>query len=285
MVVSLGVEVAALILGIIAWKSRIGKAAVMVVVLLPLITYGIYSVHMWDVVADYEAEQKTLRNAKGIVNVAKHPAGPSITNLPQSKTTTAAPKRVRHFTTGQSVNTIACSPDGKLIAIANGNPTFPLRDGWKPAAEILDAESGNTVVSLKLTTDDEDTLLDATERDPHFEVKALAFSPDGNMVAVGTSIGQVKLFNARTGELLRSLDDEQEKLADKKTPEKFSSLKRAMGSVASLAFSPDGSLLAACGGSFDDVPLVRESIEQLRDISHGSGPAENMGCQIRDAQT
>jgi hypothetical protein len=78
------------------------------------------------------------------------------------------------------------------------------------------------------------------------------------MVAVGTSIGQVKLFKARTGELVRSLDDEQAKRADKRTPENLNALTRAMGHVTSLAFSPDGSLLAMCGGSIDEFhnPLV-----------------------------
>ncbi|MHB1037697.1 MAG: WD40 domain-containing protein [Pirellulales bacterium] len=193
---------------------------------------------------------------------------------PQEKTTTAESKSIKHFTTGASVTTIACSEDGKLIAIANGNPTFigsRVKDNWKPSAEILDAGTGKTVVSLKLTTAEEDAVLAATERVSHFEVKALAFSPDGNIVAVGTSIGQVKLFNARTGELVRSLDDEKAKLADKKTPEKWRSLRRAMGSVASLAFSPDGSLLAICGRSFGDFSRVFDSVERLDEFSTGPG--------------
>ncbi|MHC4406283.1 MAG: WD40 domain-containing protein, partial [Planctomycetota bacterium] len=191
------------------------------------------------------------------------------------KTASAMPKRVHHFTsltTGNNVR-IACSADGKLIAIANGNPTRignRLKDNWKPSTEILDAETGKTVVSLQLTTGDEDTLLAAAERS-HFEVTALALSPDGSMVAVGTSVGQVKLFNARTGELVRPLDDKGEKLADKKTPEHLKWLSRAMGSVTSLAFSPDGSLLATCGRSFDDSPLVREGMERLREFSTGPG--------------
>ena len=81
-------------------------------------------------------------------------------------------------------------------------------------------------------TDDEAILFAATEHS-HFEVTALAFSPDASVVAVGTSVGQVKLFNARTnlvaGVLVRSLDDEPAKLADKQTPEKLKSLRRAMG--------------------------------------------------------
>lgn len=64
-------------------------------------------------------------------------------------------------------------------------------------------------------------------------------------------------------ELVLSLDDEPAKLADKTTAERLKSLARAMGGVASLAFSPDGSLLAMCGGSFGDVPLGFENVRGL----------------------
>ena len=181
---------------------------------------------------------------------------------PQPKATEAVPRRVHHFanlTTGHNLK-IACSPDGKRIAIANANPTIVQEtsikgraaDNWKPVVHVLDTETGKIVVSLKLTTADEDTVLAATERITHIETTALAFSPDGNLLAVGTSIGQLKLFSTLTGELMRSLDDEKSRLADKETPENWKSLKRAIGSVGSLAFSPDGTMLVMCGGSFAD---------------------------------
>ena len=70
---------------------------------------------------------------------------------------------------------------------------------------------------------------------------------------------------------MRSLDDEAAKLAGKKTPENWKSLRRAMGSVASLAFSPDGSLFAICGGSFGDYSRVFDSVERLDEFSTGPG--------------
>ncbi|MGD0899700.1 MAG: protein kinase, partial [Thermoguttaceae bacterium] len=213
---------------------------------------------LWNGVSQHlvAAAASGNQRAKAALEKFDHP------DKSQPKTTEAMPRRLHHFaarTTGNSAR-IACSADGRLIAIANGNPTIIhqtstksiVSDNWKPSADILDAQTGKTVVSLKLTTAEEDAVLAATERVSHVEATALAFSPDGNLLAVGTSIGQVKLFNARTGELVRSLDDEKAKLADKETPEKWKSLKRAMGSVASLAFSPDGRLLAVCGGSFAD---------------------------------
>jgi WD40 repeat protein len=80
----------------------------------------------------------------------------------------------------------------------------------------------------------------------------------------------VKLFDARSGELIRSLDDAAAKRADKKAPEKFQALTRAMGSVEGLAFSPDGSLLAVCGNSIAEGPLVPERLE--RGGLRGTGP-------------
>jgi WD40 repeat protein len=71
------------------------------------------------------------------------------------------------------------------------------------------------------------------------------------------------LFRARTGQLVRSLEDQQAKRADGETPEDRKSPPRALGSVASLAFSPDGSLLAVCGDSVDDHPTTAEGSQDL----------------------
>ena len=146
-----------------------------------------------------------------------------------------------------------------------------MADNWQPSVKIIDAKTLELVVSLKFSTKEEDAVLAATERVSRFEVKTLAFSPDGRLLAVGTSIGQVKLFDLRTGELVRSLDDERAKLADKKTPESWKPLRRAMGSVASLQFSPDGSLLATCGRSFDDFSSVFDGVEPWRESSADPG--------------
>ena len=171
---------------------------------------------------------------------------------PQPKPTSAMLQRIHHFPTGDPVKTIACSANGKLIAIANGQ---------KPSAEVLDAATGKTVVSLKLTTNDEDILLYATNRTSY--VESLAFSPDGSLLAIGTKLGQAKLFDARTGELVRSLHDQHAKYTDWKTRKPLKSPERAMGTVESLVFSPNGSLLAMCGSSFDDGALYDYDFERF----------------------
>jgi serine/threonine protein kinase/WD40 repeat protein len=195
-----------------------------------------------------------------------------------TKATVNQPTRKHHFATDMAVNTIAFSADGKRIAIANDSRSADLLEDktsgaeakWKPAVEIIDAERGNSIISLPLLTGTEEKLFAATERTLHFEVTALAFSPNDDVLAIGTNIGQVKLFSVGIREI-HTLDDVRGKNADKNTPEKLKSLFRAMGSVASLAFSPDGSLLAVCGGSFADVPLTSDGIRRLGEHTTSPG--------------
>ena len=73
--------------------------------------------------------------------------------------------------------------------------------------------------SLQLVTAEEQVALAATPRISHVEATSLAFSPDGSLLAVGTNIGQVKLFNTSTGEVSQVFDDRSARLADKETPE------------------------------------------------------------------
>jgi len=189
-----------------------------------------------------------------------------------------SPQRFNYFTTGHSIH-VACSADGKLIAVANGNPTRILQVGgtsrlkgnWKATVDILDAATEKTVVSLQVTGAAEEAALSAIPRMTHAEGTALAFSPAGDAIAVGTSIGQVKLFDPRTGKLILSLDDSSARLADKDTPESWKPLPRALGSVESLAFSPDGSLLAVCGGTFGNFADAFDGISRLTREVTGPG--------------
>jgi WD40 repeat protein len=208
------------------------------------------------------AEKSYVVPAARIIELCARLGEATADPMKEASKQSAAPKRLRQFPISHRVGAIACSADGELIAITNSNVTFPLTADWKPVVEILDAKTGKTVASLSLATDEERQALIATEGLPGFEVGPLVFSPDGTVLAVSTGLGQLKLFNPRSGELIRSLDDEKARLADKATPEKVKPLPRAMGRIASLAFSPDGSLLASCGESFADVAGHWDRIER-----------------------
>lgn len=169
-----------------------------------------------------------------------------------------------------SSSQIAYSADGSRIAVANGDPRLVMRtDGtsriqgsWMPMVEILNGETGKGAGPVRLN---------AIEGLSHFTITAVAFSPDGNLLAVGTSIGQVLLYDVSSRTLARSLDDETGRLADSATVGGLKSIPRAVGSVASLAFSPDGKLLAVCGGAFSDVPLVPGTTRRLTRSVTGPG--------------
>ena len=136
-------------------------------------------------------------------------------------------KPMRRLTTSSS-SLVAYSADGRLIASVNNNPplvwktdgTSRVQRNWTPTVAILNGETGKGAGSVTL---------DAVEELYHFRVTALAFSPAGNLLAVGTSIGQVLLFNARSLALVRSLDDEMSRLADSSKSGRFGSIPRAMG--------------------------------------------------------
>jgi dipeptidyl aminopeptidase/acylaminoacyl peptidase len=63
--------------------------------------------------------------------------------------------------------------------------------------------------------------------------------------------------------MVRALDDREPRLGDKETPESWKPMVRGLGSTRSVAFSPDGNLLAACGESFADFSDVFDGIESL----------------------
>jgi WD40 repeat protein len=79
-------------------------------------------------------------------------------------------------------------------------------------------------------------------------VGAVAFSPDGQVVASGGSDNAVKLWNAQTGELIRTLYGHAD-------------------NVSALAFSPDGEILASGAGGFDE---PSDSTIKLWQVSDGT---------------
>src|SRR5439155_12390194 len=71
----------------------------------------------------------------------------------------------------------------------------------------------------------------------YFSVTAVAYTPDGSMVASGGDDGTIKLWRVVDGMLLRTLAGHQ-------APPAFY---RKTAAIQSLAFSPDGTTLASAG--------------------------------------
>ncbi|MBK8023607.1 MAG: TIR domain-containing protein [Chloroflexi bacterium] len=124
----------------------------------------------------------------------------------------------------QAINAVAFHPTRSNIAVTGtSNGTLTLWDvaEWQPLAQV--------------STD---------------FVEAVAFSPDGRLIAVGmaASTGNLGLFDAETLEVVTMLDEHSE-------------------DVISLAFSPDGALLLA--GSEDATASLWEISSRERLITYG----------------
>jgi WD40 repeat protein len=105
------------------------------------------------------------------------------------------------------LHTVAFSPDGKTLAFGG---------------------SGSVIRRIDLATGTPLSELTWKERSPGDNVYTLAFSPDSKVLACGGERGSLLLWDAATGEVLRSLTPPDVK-------------------AAQVAFSPDGTLLAAAG--------------------------------------
>ena len=181
-------------------------------------------------------------------------------------------ERIHNFTNLTTGNRgkIAISPDGKTFALANGNPTMTILDktrvdlkGWQATLQIFDCETGEEIRSISLLSNDETEVVNGDNPVRYMQVEAIKYSPDGRTIAVGTNVGQVKLFELNSGELVHTLDDETSRLADEKTPDSWDGLKRALGNVKAIAFSPDGEQLATIGGSFADFSERFDRVERM----------------------
>jgi WD40 repeat protein len=132
------------------------------------------------------------------------------------------------------VNSVAFSPDGRLLASGSDDYTIRLWDvATGSLVRTLTGHTSTVVRSALLAGSDDDTIkLWCSHRQPRVghtnDVNSVAFSPDGRLLASGSDDDTIKLWDVATGSLVRTLGHTNDN---------------------SVAFSPDGRLLAS--GSVD----------------------------------
>lgn len=154
---------------------------------------------------------------------------------------------------GRDVNSVVFSPDGNMIASGSGNGSIRL---WNAnTGKFIKYLVGHTksVNSVAFSPDGETLLstgadgvclwhVNTGEYIEEFQVPAVsaAFSPDGKTCAIGCETG-ISVRNAHTLQFLESLTK------NIGSEDKFRG--KDIGSIGSVAFSPDGNTIVSCGGN------------------------------------
>ncbi len=136
------------------------------------------------------------------------------------------------------IRNVVASPDGKLVATVADDML----------CKIWDATSGEL----------RHTLIEHKPMTPHHfpsMLYAVAFSPDGQFLATGDKVGHIAVWEVASGKKVSELEAPVMYTWDPKQR------RHSIGGIRSLAFSPDGKLLAAGG------------VGTIGNIDHLDGPS------------
>ena len=156
-----------------------------------------------------------------------------------------APEKLWEDDQGNTVWSVAFSPDGQRIATGGNNFKIVVYDS-KTGVKLWEDDQGNTVISVAFSPDgqriatggnnfkivvyDSKTGVKLWEDDQGYAVRSVTFSPDGQRIATGGSNNKIIVYDSRTGE---------------KIWEDYQGY-----AVRSVAFSPDGQRVATGGGNY-----------------------------------
>lgn len=126
---------------------------------------------------------------------------------------------------GNQVLGVASSADGKFIAVAGGHSSPGFFSGDQYHGRVVCWEQDFKKIRFDLAV-------------PSHEIGCLAFAPDNNSLVTGGLDGTVKWIDLRQGTVVKSMDV-------------ASQSGKSLGRVETIAFSPDGSLLAVGAGCWN----------------------------------
>ena len=175
-----------------------------------------------------------------------------------------------------SVAKVAPKPSAAAKVAEAPTPAQPTPAKKAPVASVLWQASALAKPQFKPMAEPKPELLWSSSAKPSARVRSIGYSPDGKTLASGLSGGQIKLWDARSGELRRTLEghtsdvysvafapdgntlasgseDNAIKLWDARSGALLRTLEGHTSWVNSVAFAPDGNTLAS--GSYKTIKL------------------------------
>jgi WD40 repeat protein len=147
----------------------------------------------------------------------------------------------------ESADTVKISPDGQLLAVSTGTAGIKIIDGFE--------YGGRTKLELRKVADG--SLIGTLDA---FAVSSIAISHDNSLIATGSYYGYLKIYDLKTGKVLRSID------VPKKDPKRcIRAIHNKPCQIANLIFSPNNQyLISYIGNQGTDVWQVEEGKQLYR---------------------